>query len=328
MLRMRLVLLSALTVLGISVIGAAGASTASAGCYRVAEEGKGTYFDPLCTVTGSEVGAKEYIKAKLEKKLKNSEWCAKVEKAKSGNFNNNTCTEALAEGEFIKVKVPETYICKNVGENKGKFEENKCEKEGGKKEFEWTPVEAATAYEAENHPLTAIHLESEVAGIKISIVCEKAKGTGKLEPAGASAVTTLEFSSCKLYSITADHKAEVVAGCTIEEPIKQAEATDQDIYNVTSGGIEDSFSQKGTVFAEVKILGAGCLLKGTYKITAQGGEGKVGQICPILVPTAAAGVEVHEMICNGLGSKLELGGKKARLFIDILTKLAVSWFTE
>lgn len=235
----------------------------------------------------------------------------------------------MAEGEFIKVKVPETYICKNVGENKGKFEENKCEKEGGKKEFEWTPIEAATAVEAENHPLTFTHLESEVAGIKVSVVCEKAKGTGKLEPAGVSVLTTFEYTVCKLFTITADHQASEAAGCTVEA-VKQAEASDQYLYNVGSGGIEDAFTQKGATFAEIKVTGATCVLKGTYTVVAQGGEGKVGQVCPILIPTAATGTELHEMICTGQGSKLELKlgaeGKKARLFVDVLLKVGVLWY--
>jgi hypothetical protein len=82
--------------------------------------------------------------------------------------------------------VPHWYSCENVGAEKGKFENNVCTKEGGKKEFEWVRIKEGTKEKPFDVQVkTKGTLVLEIPGNKITC---KVKDAGSIwNPAGGGA---------------------------------------------------------------------------------------------------------------------------------------------
>ena len=223
---------------------------------------------------------------------------------------------------------PEVNECTKVAAGTGEFEKSTCEGVAGTKEFKWAPITENVAYEANLHPAVVSHLESEIGGVTVSIVCEAAKSIGaknNLKVGGASE-GEMEFSACKTFQIV-KHDGSEVPGCKVE-PIKLKTA-DQTVRNATNNGVEDEFKPSPAttkVFGEIEIKT--CVLEGKYKVETEGAAGSTGQTCGILVPSFAE--KEHEMICTGPGSKLLFATKKARFWTDLLIKLVNGgrWFVE
>jgi hypothetical protein len=86
----------------------------------------------------------------------------------------------------------EARHCLNVGENKGKFENSECIKEGGKKEFEWGAWAVLTATEKVTSSGT-LKLTDEGTGV--TLTCE---GTdeGTVGPEGKDETTKITATKC------------------------------------------------------------------------------------------------------------------------------------
>jgi hypothetical protein len=86
---------------------AVAASSASAACYKVASAKTGKYSNAGCTEEKVGATEKEYVKATLVGRVVEGVWCAKVEPAGTGVYEDNKCTKVGGGKEYIKVLIPE-----------------------------------------------------------------------------------------------------------------------------------------------------------------------------------------------------------------------------
>lgn len=290
--RIRLTLLSVLAVYAVSAVASA---SASATCYKVATAGAGTFSNNICTVVG---GAKEYIKvSKLETELKVGEWCAKVETAATGTYEENACMKAKAGGEFIKVEAkPRVFkdcadtgvgntaggftnagctiaapnggryarsqliigqkieLCLFLGENLGTYSNGNCNAAAAPKSFQWFDAGVKVSVEGSKYTL-----KGELAGVKITIKCEKLKAKEPAITGGAPGQTeaaALDYSECKVEK--PEGKCEVnspgAAAGTINTHSVEAEL----VETTTGEKIENRFFPKsGTTFVAIEFKNKG-----------------------------------------------------------------------
>jgi hypothetical protein len=144
-------------------------------------------------------------------------------------------------------------------------------------------------------------LNSEVAGVKIMIVCTKNKfSEGKIKEKGESS-GKIQFEGCKVYEIK-NGVLTLLGNCTVKEPI---EFNFKDQLVVGPGGMgEDEFKpSSGTTFVVIKIEGSLCAIKKEYKtegsyVASAGDEGERELV-------------EHELIFTSNGSKVTFEGKQA-----------------
>jgi hypothetical protein len=325
--QLKLLLASMLAVAGVFVASAVGASAASAACYKVVTAGTGTFEKPTCE--GAE-GTKEYIKvSKLETEIKPGEWCAKVETKETGTFEDAGCTKAKAKGEFIKVFVTHNFwLCREGG--KEEYENHLCAKKVAGGKWSYLPLEETLKVEGTSG---VSKLESEVAGVKILIECKKDVFKGEIEKEGKNK-GEVTFSECSLFEVAKYVKVSLAA-CTVPNIVFKFTSklvTGQGPGPVTWGP-EEEFNSTGAeeTFVEIKVEGASCALKNTYKakqasvtITppAAGAVFK-GQVCAM--PEAGVGKVEHEIVCTSSGSHITFGGKPAYFTSTDTIKLENGW---
>ena len=184
----------------------------------------------------------------------------------------------------------DAFICQKVATG-GHWKNAACSENSGSG-FETQEITTQTKIEGTG--LTAI-LKSEIGTTKIYIDCQKTKATGTIEKDGKT-TATIEYEECKLYEETT---GKVVSNC--EVPTITAKVLDK--LEGSKGAIEDQFTPaEGEKFAQVKIEGASCVLKGTFEV-------KGSQKCKL--PGAETFLESHELKCEESGSSLKFGTKEA-----------------
>jgi len=306
-------LVSLLAVFGALTMSAVGATSASAAeCLLVANAGAGEFEAPSCT---GAAGNKDYIKvAKLEKKLKEDEWCAKIEPVGAGEFEKNTCEGAAGTKEFAKVFTHGFWVCKEKAgagtEPPIKWDDHTCSTKAkalAERKWEWRPVRGAEVFPIEGTSGVS-KLESKLAGLRVIIECATDKLTGEIETAGSSKNVVITYETCKLYEVVKYVKK--LTTCTVPN-IKTKKLNDL-LITGTGIGPEDEFEPaEGTVFALINI--EGCALEAKEAKV----EGK--QICQL--PEGPVGKVEHEVVCSPTGGTLKLGANPASYFGTAQVKL-------
>ena len=218
------------------------------GCEKVAEKETGRFRTEAACLEGAPVVAKtEWIEVeKLETEIKPGEWCAKVKVAKTGNWEEQQCTETLAESEFIKVKIPTFWICREGGTEK--YENHLCAKKIETGKWSFLPVEKFYKFTGTSG---VSKLETTIAKLRSIIECKKDKITGELGPRGETRKVVITYEECKLFTVSKYVKTEQT---TCEVPnIKTNELTDE-LIDGSGAGPEDKFYPPASgIFAEVVI---------------------------------------------------------------------------
>ncbi len=322
--QIRLLLMSLLAVFAISAVASA-SSASAAGCFQVAEVGKGLFKDPGCTVAGP---PNEYIKiSKLETWLKAGEWCAKVETAKTGDYEENKCAVGKKEGEYIKVVVfclkvavagtgnkdsscntnagatANEYIniekletqlklgewCAKVAfAGTGVYEDNKCEKAGGSKEY--IKVKALAWQVCE---------EKAGAGTEPPIKYDEHKCNTQTKALALRKWEWKFLEAGKSYNITSKGGTQKlighIGGVAIEIECKKVE----DTGNI-KGGVPGT-DEGSITYTECKIVGAaGCGVKSPPPT-------KAGTILVASVKTTLDTIGEEFSTASGTFVELELG---------------------
>jgi hypothetical protein len=92
-------------------------------CWTTQEAAAGKYNEQHCVEEG---GSKNYIKGELVTKIAAGLWCAKVETAGTGTFEDSGCKTKKAKGEYIPVTVKESCVQAAVS-GTGTYKDSKCE---------------------------------------------------------------------------------------------------------------------------------------------------------------------------------------------------------
>ena len=181
--------------------------------------------------------------------------------------------------------------CQQRPDGHGHWKDSKCTEPGSNFEYETQEITNATV---EGEGATAI-LKSEIGTTKIYIDCQKTKATGTIEKDGKT-TATIEDEECKLYE---ESTGKQVSNCTV--PTITAKVVG--VLEGSKGAVEDKLTPaEGEKFAQVKIEGATCVLKGTFEV-------KGSQKCKL--PDAETFLEGHELKCEESGSSLKFGTKEA-----------------
>lgn len=217
------------------------------------------------------------------------------------------------------------WVCKEgaASEPPVKYDNHECNtqvKPLAERKWEWLEVKGTEKFSVEGES-AASKLEGEVAGLKTIVECKKDKFKGEIEKEGKSK-GEITFETCEFFEVK-NHVKTAVANCTVP-PITfkfiDALVQGQGLGPATWGP-EDQFNpETGETFVEIKIEGASCVLKGTYKATQHEvaiSEGTTtvkykGQVCAL--PEAGVGKVVHEIVCTSTGSHLTFNGKAAYFF--------------
>jgi hypothetical protein len=138
-------------------------------------------------------------------------------------------------------------------------------------------------------------LRGEILSTKIAVICKKDKVTGEIEKE-AKSKGTITLEECEVENETTKEK---IKGCKV--PNTEIPITDLLVSALVS---EDEFkpTHAEEVLIEIKVEGAECVLKGTYKV-------KGTQICKL--PSGELFAVSHEITCTPSGSKLTLASKAA-----------------
>jgi len=327
--RPKLILSSLCAVVALLAISAIGASAASATCYRVAEKKTGRYETrATCENNGPIVAEGEWIKIKkLEGKLKLGEYCAEVEVAETGNYENNACTIKVAKKPFIKVKVPEYGICTEKAgagtEPPVKWDDHVCNtqvKVLAERKWEWLPLAANQLVEGTSGEST---LEGTIAGLSIKIKCATDKFRGEIEPKGAS-TGEITFETCNnpFEVPSSTHKLTAIANCSV--PNIKFKFRDQ-LVSGNGAGPEEEFKPEavgGTQFVEIEITGATCGLPKKNKVEVSRADG--GVYCAL--PLYDVGSVTHEIVCTATGDEyLRFAGTLTSFYSTEKVKLANAW---
>jgi hypothetical protein len=311
--QLKLLLVSMLAVLAISAVSSA---SASAECLLVAEPEAGQFEAPSCA---GAAGNKDYVKAKTVNKLKEDEWCAEVETAETGNFEDNLCTKAKVKSKFIKVYTHGFWVCKEKAgagtEPPIKYDDHTCStktKPLAERKWEWRPLRGAEVFSIEGTSGVS-KLESKLAGLRVIIECATDKLTGEIEAAGSSKNVVITYETCKLYEVVKYVKK--LTTCTVPN-IKTNKLNDL-LITGTGIGPEDEFepAEAGGPFALINI--EGCSLEAAeVKVTGK-------QICQL--PEGPVGKVEHEVVCSPTGGTLKLGANAASYFGTAQVKLTNGW---
>jgi hypothetical protein len=228
------------------------------------------------------------------------------------------CKEKAGEGIEPPVKY-DNHLC------------NSKEKPLKERKWEWKPVEAAEVFKIEGTSGVS-KLESEVAGVKILIECKKDTFKGEIEKEGKNK-GEVTFSECSLFEVTKYIKVPL-AVCTVPNIVFKF--TTQLVTGQGAGpatwGPEDEFNstEAEETFVTIKIEGASCALKGSYKAKQAEVEIKPaaqkfkGQVCAM--PEAGVGKLEHEIVCTSSGSHITFGGKPAYFTSTDTVKLENGWW--
>jgi hypothetical protein len=171
-------------------------------CYPVAEPETGRFATSATCEARTPVIAKgAWVNiSKLENEVEPGVWCATVETAKTGNYKNNKCTEKLAEGEFIKVKVSvdewEVQKCEE-GTATIKFTTNSCETESTTGKFTETGALEKLAA-SKKRKVTSSGGEFKLKAGTLTITCKKVtdKGTITGGKPGTDLAEEIKFTEC------------------------------------------------------------------------------------------------------------------------------------
>jgi hypothetical protein len=89
---------------------------------------------------------------------------------------------------------PSWFECSEVAEGTGKYEENKCKKEGGKKNWEWVQLSKTVESVSEGH----LEFEdSKTAVGAVRLVCQ-VKSLGTIGPHAEDKIESAEVTECKV----------------------------------------------------------------------------------------------------------------------------------
>jgi hypothetical protein len=220
------------------------------------------------------------------------------------------------------------WVCREGGTEK--YTEHLCKTKSETGKWSYLPVELTEKYKVKGTSGVS-KLESEVLGAKIIIECKKDTLTGEIEKEGKS-TGEITFSECSLFENKAYIKTALTA-CTVPNIVFKY--TDKLVTGQGPGpetwGPEDEFNSTGAeeTFVEIKLEGASCALKGTYK--AKQAEVEIlpakqkfkGQICQL--PEAGIGLVKHEVSCSSSGSHLTFASKPAYFFSTEQVELENGW---
>jgi hypothetical protein len=139
---------------------------------------------------------------------------------------------SVATASVASAKVPEWKQCRNVGLNKGKFEDSKCTKEGGNKEWEWKQLETKEA--VTSMATLKLRDKSTLLG-EVEVQC---KGTdeGTVGPQSKDEVTEIvvELKNCTVLKNC--EKLEAVAAVHLPWETRLAEEGGQQRDKLLNGG--------------------------------------------------------------------------------------------
>jgi hypothetical protein len=222
-----------------------------------------------------------------------------------------------------------TYVvCKEGGTEK--FTEHLCSTKGETGKWSWAAVTGAETFKVEGTS-GVIKLENEAFG-KALIECKKDSFTGEITAGGVGSGANT-FSECAWYEIGTERHKNHISSCTI--PNLFFNVTDK-LVSGEGFGTEEEFNATGAegTFVEFKVEGAGCILKGVYKLKQT--EVEIlpakqifkGEVCAL--PEAAVGKVEHEIVCSSSGSHLTFNGRPAGLSSTETVKLVsgASWAAE
>jgi len=302
------------SLLAVFAVSAVASGSASATCYKWVGTAPTTGFsDPSCLVASA---TGEYVKVKeLNTEIKTGEWCGTIEPAGTGAWNNLSCTEAAGTKNFIKVKVPGFWICKEAGTEE--YTEHLCKTKAAGGKWSYLPVKAAElfAFEGKSGPSK---LEGTLAGLRTIIECTEDTIKGELGAAGKTKNVTITYEKCKLFTVSKYIKTELPK---CEVPNIKTETLNDSLIMGKGVGPEDEFEPaSGTTFAKIAIKGKECSL-------GESSEAVTGkQICQL--PEATVGKVEHEVVCSPSGGSLLFGGKPASYYGTANIKLggtAAGW---
>ena len=271
--RIRVLLVSLMAVFGALTMSAIGATSASAAeCLLAANAGAGEFEAPSCTGVA---GNKDYIKvSKLEKKLKEDEWCAKIEPVGAGEFEKNTCEGAAGTKEFAKVYTHGFWVCKEKAgagtEPPVKYDDHTCSTKAkplAERKWEWRPVRGTEVFTFTGTSGVS-KLEGTLLGLRVLIECKKDTIKGEITAAGSTAGVVITYEECSLFEVKKYVKT-AEASCTV--PNIKTETLNDLLVTGKGIGPEDEFEPaSGTTFAKVKIEGASCALVSDETVTEIG----------------------------------------------------------
>jgi hypothetical protein len=178
--------------------------------------------------------------------------------------------------------VHEFQTCQNVGANNGKFEEAKCLKEGGAKEYEWKQIPAATNF------AVVEKVPSLIISGKILFYCTETEFTGKIELLGQF-MGKVELKNSCIFREKVSGNWTNPLNCKVTEPIAFEVKGE-----MVSGSPEPLFSfgaKGGKVFTKIKTTEPGCSEYAFESLT----EGK-GQVCTSVGITS--GNSKHMFLCT------------------------------
>ena len=312
----RTVILCLFAVIAVSAVASASAS-ASATCFKVVTAGTGNK-DSSC-VTNTKASKNEYIAVeKLETQVKAqtpaaaSEWCAKVP-AGTGVYEDNKCTKAGGTKEYIKVFVPEYEVCQEGGTEK--WSEHKCNAGKGTGKWSWLPIPAGKTYAVES---TGGAFKLEGGGK--SSDCTAVTNTGEIGPGGESTNVKLIFTGCTNDPKTCE--AFAPAANKGKGIIEVTGLTDQLVER--EGKVSDEFKENATTHEFVTIeFAEGANACPNYPATKV--KGQVAGECKNIT---VGGQGETELVFPNPALKentLEAFGVKATLFGTATVSLVNKW---
>lgn len=201
-------------------------------------------------------------------------------------------------------------VCKEVGVNNGKYKDNRCQEEGGEKNWEYKTIGAAEKIKVEGTSGSS-QLEGEVGGLQATIECTKDVFTGEILAEGKS-TGEITFSGCSFYQINNKNKhRELVSSCTVANI--NFKFRDQ-LIDGAGHGPEEEFkpeAEASTLFVEFEIGGSLCAVKAKYK--AEVTAANKGVFCAIHEPFRSE--VTHEIICTAVGDEnLRFNNKRASFY--------------
>jgi hypothetical protein len=241
-------------------------------------------LDSSCS-TDTGATAKEYIEVlKLETQLKSGEWCAKVETAGTGNYENNACTTKVAAKEFIKVLVPEFEHC--VKQTGGKWMAG-CKASGT--EFEKVSVPSGSKITFTDKEGVSNFYATNSTGGAVVFTCTGDTSKGEITGPTTTAKVTVTFTGCTA-------KEEAKAACSANSKGEPAGTIKTNGLRDTLGTVAkaEATSEVGEALEPEGTEGFVTLEATCIAITkAQVSGSVIGEVKPINV-MAAAGELIFE----------------------------------
>jgi hypothetical protein len=299
-----------LAVFAVSAV-ASGTASATGQCYKVSTAKTGRFETwQQCATGGPTVAEGQWINvSNLETELKPGEWCAKVEPALTGDFEENKCATAKAKHEFIKVHVPGFWLCREGGTEKYANHSCNIKTETGKESF--LPVETAEVYLTEGRSGVS-KIDGTIGGGRVLIECKKGKMTGELESGGRTKNIFITSEECKLFTVA---KYTKTATTCVVPNLETSRLND---YLVMGKGIGPEGAIETAVASDaiLTVTLEACALEGKYSLTGK-------QICRLSEETV--GLVEHELVCSPSGGALKFEGEPASYYGTALVKLTNGW---